>query len=49
MDSNWIWQENLIPVLELLASVAGYQLDSDDNDAIITGVRGYGLRGRQMV
>jgi hypothetical protein len=40
MIQTWIWRDNLMPILDLLASVAGYQLDSYDSDAITEGVRG---------
>lgn len=40
MHSDWIWRDNLIPVLDLLASLVGHQLDSEDIGAVLLGVCG---------
>ncbi|MEY4482754.1 MAG: hypothetical protein RL693_206 [Verrucomicrobiota bacterium] len=40
MHTNWIWRDNLIPVLDLLVSLVGHQLDSEDTGAVLLGICG---------
>lgn len=39
MHPEWIWRDNLVPVLDLLASLAGHRFDDDDLNAVELGIR----------
>ena len=40
MPSDWIIEDNLKPLLETLATFAGYSLDAWDWDAVQLGIKG---------
>ena len=35
---GWVWRENLRPFLEMVASLARYEFDQWDLDAVLTGL-----------
>ena len=38
MVSDWIWEENLRPFLEVTSWLAGYEFDDPDWDAVTVGL-----------